>query len=97
MVIIVSLGGEQGSLGCSGKSCHEVQYRPLRVAKMVQEKLILTEEQLQALERAKNEKEAGGEIGTEPLEYLGAQDTFCVGTLKEVGRIMPGYLNPHAT
>jgi transposase InsO family protein len=56
-------------------------------AKMAQEKLILTEEQLQALERAKSEKEAGGEIETEHPGYLGAQDTFYVGTLKGVGRI----------
>jgi transposase InsO family protein len=56
-------------------------------AKMAQENLILTEEQLQALERAKQEKEANGEIETEHPGYLGAQDTFYVGTLKGVGRI----------
>jgi len=56
-------------------------------AKMAQEKFILTEAQLQALERAKQEKEATGEIETEHPGYLGAQDTFYVGTLKGVGRI----------
>jgi transposase InsO family protein len=56
-------------------------------AKMAQENLILTEEQLQALEKAKQEKEANGEIETEHPGYLGAQDTFYVGTLKGVGRI----------
>lgn len=56
-------------------------------AKMAQENLILTEEQLQALERSKDEKEAHGEIETEHPGYLGAQDTFYVGTLKGVGRI----------
>lgn len=56
-------------------------------AKVVQENLILTEDQLQALERAKQEKEAHGEIETEHPGYLGAQDTFYVGTLKGVGRI----------
>lgn len=56
-------------------------------AKAAQENLIFTEEQLQALERAKQEKEAHGEIETEHPGYLGAQDTFYVGTLKGVGRI----------
>jgi transposase InsO family protein len=54
---------------------------------MARENLILTEEQLQALEKAKDEKEAHGEIETEHPGYLGAQDTFYVGTLKGVGRI----------
>ena len=56
-------------------------------AKMAAENLILTENQLQALERAKQEKEAHGEIETEHPGYLGAQDTYYVGTLKGVGRI----------
>jgi len=56
-------------------------------AKVAQEGLVLTEEQLAALERAKQEKEAHGEIETEHPGYLGAQDTFYVGTLKGVGRI----------
>jgi Winged helix-turn helix len=56
-------------------------------AKVAQEGLILTEDQLQALERAKQEKAAHGEIETEHPGYLGAQDTFYVGTLKGVGRI----------
>lgn len=56
-------------------------------AKAAQEGLVLTEEQLVALERARQEKEAHGEIETEHPGYLGAQDTFYVGTLKGVGRI----------
>lgn len=55
--------------------------------KMAQENMILTEEQLKALEKSKDEKEAHGEIETEHPGYLGAQDTFYVGTLKGVGRI----------
>ena len=43
--------------------------------------------ELAALERAKQEKQAHGEIETEHPGYLGAQDTFYVGTLKGVGRI----------
>lgn len=56
-------------------------------AKMAQEKLILTEEQLRAMEKAKQEKEAHGEIETEHPGYLGSQDTFYVGNLKGVGRV----------
>src|SRR5512135_1493390 len=56
-------------------------------AKVAQEHIVLTEEQLKALEKAKEEKEAHGEIETEHPGYLGAQDTFYIGTLKGVGRI----------
>ena len=56
-------------------------------ARVAQQGGVLTEEQLTALERAKEEKEAHGEIETEHPGYLGAQDTFYVGTLKGVGRI----------
>jgi transposase InsO family protein len=55
--------------------------------KVAQDGLILTEAQVVALEKAKQEKEAHGEIETEHPGYLGAQDTFYVGTLKGVGRI----------
>ena len=56
-------------------------------AKSAQEGILLTEAQLQALEKAKEKKEANGEIETEHPGYLGAQDTYYVGTLKGVGRI----------
>ena len=55
--------------------------------KVAQEGLILTEAQVKALEKAKEEKEAHGEIETEHPGYLGAQDTYYVGTIKGVGRI----------
>jgi len=55
--------------------------------KSARENLILTEAQLVALEKGRQEKEAHGEIETEHPGYLGAQDTFYVGTLKGVGRI----------
>ena len=56
-------------------------------AKMAKENLILTESQVQALERKKYDDEVAGEIETAHPGYLGAQDTFYVGTLKGVGRI----------
>lgn len=48
---------------------------------------VLTERQLLALEKAKDEKVACGEIETEHVGYLCAQDTFYVGVIKGVGRV----------
>jgi len=55
--------------------------------KMANENLILTESQVQALEKKKNDDLVSGEIETAHPGYLGSQDTFYVGTLKGVGRI----------
>ena len=48
---------------------------------------ILTESQVQALEQAKEEREAYGEIETFHPGFLLGQDTFYVGWIKGVGRI----------
>ncbi len=56
-------------------------------AKVAQDGIILTEDQLYALERAREEKQAHDEIETEHPGYLGSQDTYYVGTIKGVGRI----------
>jgi len=56
-------------------------------AKVAAEGLVLTEAQVQALEKKKLDDEACGEIETAHPGYLGSQDTFYVGTLKGVGRV----------
>lgn len=55
--------------------------------KSAEENLILTEAQIAALEKKKDDDLACGEIETAHPGYLGSQDTFYVGTLKGVGRI----------
>lgn len=56
-------------------------------AKSAQEGILLTEEQLAALEKAKSAKEAHGEIETHFPGFLGSQDTYLVGNMKGVGNI----------
>ena len=51
------------------------------------EGIILTESQVAALENAKAEKEAHGEVESHHPGFLVAQDTYYVGTIKGVGRI----------
>src|SRR6478609_6269635 len=55
--------------------------------KSAAENFILTEAQIAALERKKDDDIACGEIETAHPGYLGSQDTFYVGTLKGVGRV----------
>lgn len=55
-----------------------------RVAK---DGIILSDSQVAALEKKKQDDEACGEIETAHPGYLGSQDTFYVGNLKGVGRI----------
>lgn len=70
---------------------HDLQTFKLRLkaleAKSAQEGLVLTEAQIVALEKAKEEKKAHGEIETHHPGYLGAQDTYYVGNIKGVGHI----------
>lgn len=56
-------------------------------SKVAQDGLILTESQVVALEKAKEEKVAHGEIETHHPGFLGAQDTYYVGYIKGVGKI----------
>jgi transposase InsO family protein len=83
------------SISPAGVRCvwmrHDLQTFRLRLkaleARAAQENLILTEDQLRAMEHAREEKTARGEIETEHPGYLGAQDTYYVGTIKSIGRI----------
>lgn len=55
--------------------------------KVASEGIILSDDQVAALEKKKNDDEVCGEIETAHPGYLGSQDTFYVGNLKGVGRI----------
>ena len=67
-------------------ACMKQRLRALE-KKAAEEGLVLTEAQVQALERKKQDDEACGEIESHHPGYLGSQDTFYVGTIKGVGRI----------
>ena len=84
--IFVSPGGVRSIWQRSNLETFQKRLKALE-AKAAAENLVFTESQLQALEKARVEKEAHGEIETEHPGYLGAQDTYYVGTLKGVGRI----------
>ena len=84
--IIVSEGGVRSIWQRHDLETFKKRLKALE-AKVSQDGLILTEDQLKALEKAQEEKQAHGEIETQHPGYLGSQDTFYVGTLKGVGRI----------
>lgn len=70
---------------------HSLETRKLRLKRLekwsAQEGNVLTEGQVQAIEQAKEEKQAYGEIETHHPGYLFGQDTFYVGWIKGIGRI----------
>jgi transposase InsO family protein len=69
-----------------GLACFRDRLKALE-EKVGREGVILTEAQVAALERKKEDDVACGEIETAHPGYLGSQDTFYVGTLKGVGRV----------
>jgi len=70
---------------------HDLQTFKQRLAALekrsAEEGLVLTERQIAALERKREEQLECGEIETAHPGYLGSQDTFYVGNMKGVGRI----------
>jgi transposase InsO family protein len=70
---------------------HGLERRSLRLKRLekwaAEEGHVLTESQVQALEKAKEEKEAHGEIETYHPGFLLGQDTFYVGYIKAIGKI----------
>lgn len=84
--IILSEGGVRSIWLRNGLETFKKRLKALE-KHSAEEGILLTEEQLQCLEKAKNEREAYGEIETEHAGYLISQDTYFVGTMKGVGRI----------
>jgi transposase InsO family protein len=84
--IIISAGGVRSIWLRNNLETFEKRLKVLE-SHSAKEGVILTEDQLRALERAREEKEAHGEIETEHPGYLISQDTYYVGTIKGVGRI----------
>jgi len=70
---------------------HKLETKALRLKRLEEwskeNTNILTEPQVQALELAKEEKEAHGEIETHHPGFLLGQDTYYVGYIKGVGKI----------
>lgn len=84
--LVVSGGGVRSIWMRHDLQTFDKRLRALSV-KVAQDGLILTEDQLRALEKAREEKQAHGEIETEHPGYLGCQDTYYIGNIKGVGRI----------
>lgn len=84
--IIVSSGGVRGVW-----LRHDLTTKALRLKRLQKHSMetsnILTEAQVQALEDAKEEKQAHGEIETHHPGFLLSQDTYYVGYIKGVGKI----------
>jgi transposase InsO family protein len=70
---------------------HQLEKKHLRLKRLekwaAENTDVLTEPQVQALEAAKEEKEAHGEIETHHPGFLLGQDTYYVGYIKRIGKI----------
>lgn len=84
--IIISAGGVRSIWLRHNMATFQKRLKALS-AKVEQDGIILSEEQVAALERAKDEKVAHGQIETYHPGYLGSQDTYYVGHIKGIGHI----------
>ena len=84
--ILVSPGGVRSIWLRNDLNNFKLRLKALE-AKMAQEGCVLTESQLQALEKKKEQNEILGEIETDHPGYLGSQDVYYVGTIKGVGKV----------
>lgn len=84
--IVISAGGVRGVW-----LRHQQETKALRLKRLekwaAEHMGILTESQIQALENAKEEREAHGEIESPHPAFLMAQDTMYVGYIKGVGKL----------
>ena len=84
--IFISASGVRCVWQRNNLACFKDRLKALE-EKSAKENFILTESQVQALERKKHDDVVAGEIETAHPGYLGSQDTYYVGNLKGVGRI----------
>ncbi len=75
------------ALGCSIDLANFKVCLKALEAKVAEEGDILTEAQVQVLEKKRLDDEANGEIETAHPSYIGRQDIFFVDTLKGVGQV----------
>ena len=85
--IFVSPGGVRSIWLRHKLETFKKRLKALEVVLAANKTMVLTEAQVQALEKAKEQREAEGEIETHHPGYLGSQDTYYVGTIKGIGRI----------
>jgi len=84
--IFISASGVRCVWQRNNLACFKDRLKALE-EKSAKENFILTESQVQALERKRHDDVVAGEIETAHPGYLGSQDTYYVGNLKGVGRI----------
>ena len=84
--IFISASGVRSVWLRHGLACFKDRLKALE-KQVEMDGITLTDAQVAALEKKKNDDLVCGEIETEHPGYLGSQDTFFVGTLKGVGRI----------
>lgn len=85
--VFISPGGVRCVWVRHGLSTMQERLRALEAKLAESGAMVLTEAQVAALEKKREDDIACGEIETVHPGYLGSQDTFYVGTIKGIGRI----------